>query len=101
MDSTAANAWIGLKLQLSEGKVEFEHGTCTRAQANATPMNIATLAADYRTTPDALGLNAEALLAVAVTCNNQPWTSPGAHYVTDGHKSYTVWDGVFFELAKR
>lgn len=104
MNDAQAKALHGQALKYSPETASSGRDVCPNAgYRHRTEDATAFLAAGYRTTPRALGLQAgdSKLEITEVNCGGVPWPTLGGALLQTGKHTFAPWNGVFFELQRR
>jgi hypothetical protein len=96
-----AGAWIGRLALYSHAMAGFPPDTCAGTPGYTSSVaNVADVAHDYHVRPSDVGFPRALVELVEVRCGGG-WSGPGARlYVLGPNRMVTVWDGVFFDLAR-
>jgi uncharacterized membrane protein len=106
MSAAEADAWQGRVVRYEVDVAQFGADSCQEPQYRFRVVGVdSLLAATYHVTPAALGWTGgtgATLTLIQVHCGSAPWASPGGTLLqlADG-RTFTVWDGTFFELHRR
>lgn len=106
MSDAEADAWRGRVVRYEVDVAQFGADSCQDPQYRFSVVAVdSLLAAAYHVTPAALGWKGGpgvTLTMIRVHCGDAPWASPGGTLLqlSDG-RTFTVWDGTFFELHRR
>ena len=104
MDAAERRRWHGREARYAPGSVSFGADTCASPRYRTSALDAdSLLATGFRLAPGALGLAPGAPVTVTeIACDGADWAAPGALLLWLGPaRAYTVWDGVFFVLARR
>jgi len=95
-----AGAWVGRLAVYSHPMAGFPPDTCATPGYASTFVNVADVATDYHVRPGDVGFPGARVQRIEVRCDGG-WSGPGGRlYVLGPNRLVTVWDGVFFDLAR-
>jgi hypothetical protein len=95
-----AGAWIGRLVLYAHAMAGLPPDTCAAPGYASSVVNVADVAADYHMRLRELGFPRARVQLIEVRCDNG-WRGPGGRvYVLGANRLVTVWDGVFFDMAR-
>jgi len=102
MDKIQADSWLGKGARYERSIAEFATDRCS-----APTYMLKIVDADrffteeFRVKAASLGIPSSKIAVVEITCGGSHWIAPGSLLVVKSkERLLTVWDGVFFELAR-
>jgi len=100
MSDAEADRWNGAVLTLGRHRMKFRDDACTRATFATRAMKPEEFAANFRVSPDALGLAPGPVCVTQVSCGDGV-PRPGSTLVHGRDGLLLLWDGVWFRTARR
>jgi hypothetical protein len=98
---TNAADWIGTVATYDAHRAVFGRATCAAPTYATRTMTADEFTTQYRVRPADVGLPADAVTQITVTCPSS-WTNRGSVLLVKSRDALlTMWDGVFFELERR
>jgi hypothetical protein len=99
MSDAEARTWYGEQASYSPS-ASFRGNECRTPIYRAAVVTASDFQLQYRVTLTALGINADSVRIVDISCNGK-WTVPGSSLIhASSDRVLTVWDGVFFVLTR-
>jgi len=101
MSEEEAESWVGLTVTLKESAVVFGDYACHDAAYKSRQVSRLDFFKSSRFDLKELGILAEEVPEVQISCNGQEWTAPGGIIlIKDRENLVSPWDGVYFEMKR-
>lgn len=99
LSDAEAAAWIGREASYGPARAVFHDEACEEPSYTPGSWTPGAFSAHFQIRPSALGIESETISTLEVGCPG-PWTAPGSTLILAGDRTYTPWEGVFFELQR-